>query len=59
MSYVILAPSSKCRKDAQQSVRAGIKLESRYEGSNKNVLHYQICVHIREPVKKKVSKIPH
>ena len=40
MSYVILAPSSKCRKDAQQSVRAGIKLESRYEGSDKNVLHF-------------------
>ena len=36
MSFYILAPSSKCRKDAQQSVRAGIKLESRYEGSDKN-----------------------
>ena len=54
MSYVILA-RPKCRKDAQQSVRAGIKLESRYEGSDKNVLHYQICVHIREPVKKSVE----
>ena len=36
---VILAPS-KCRQDAQQSLRAGIKLESRYEGSDKNVLQY-------------------
>ena len=45
---VILAPSTtsqKCRQDAQQSVRAGIELESRYDGSDND--KSVTCVHIR------------
>ena len=46
---VILAPSTtsqKCRQDAQRSVRAGIELESRYDGSD-NDKCVTICFHIR------------
>ena len=42
---VILVPSTtsmKCRQDAQQSVRAGIELESRYEGMTNMIQMYSL-----------------
>ena len=44
---VILAQSSKCKQNAQQSARGGITLESRYEGvTNMIIIRYK-CVHFK------------